>query len=228
MQFRFFSGLLITFLVLCYCPRANVSAHPLDSRVTIPAPIIVAASQDFDGNDGPWSSFEIQVGTPSQNLKVFISTSGYQTLVVVPEGCIASYGADCTNIRGGEFHLNQSSTWVTNTANLSSNIYDLEVDSSLGIYGKAELGFDDITLGWQGSGGPSLQNQTVGGFAAPDFWLGFLGLSARASNFTSFDNPIPSYMQNLRSQNMIPSTSWSYTAGNQYRKDPLHRYCDSN
>jgi hypothetical protein len=117
--------------------------------------------------------------------------------------------------------LNPSSTRVTNIANLSSNIYPLEVDSSLGIYGKLELCFDDITLGWQGGGGPTIQNQIAGGFAAPDFWLGFLGLRAWSSNFISFNNPIPSYMQNLRSKNMILSTSWSYTVDNQYRKGPI-------
>ncbi|KAK0101065.1 hypothetical protein ONS95_012947 [Cadophora gregata] len=47
--------------------------------------------------------------------------------------------------------------------------------------------------------------------------MGLFGLTARPSNFTSFDNPVPSYMENLRNQSMIPSLSWGYTAGNQYR-----------
>lgn len=47
--------------------------------------------------------------------------------------------------------------------------------------------------------------------------MGLLGLTPRSSNFTSFNNPIPSFMQSLQEQSLIPSVSWSYTAGNQYR-----------
>ena len=83
---------------------------------------------------------------------------------------------------------------------------------------KGSFGFDDVTLGWGGSGGPSLKNQTVGGIASKDSYLGQFGLSPRASNFTDFTAPVPSYMENLKAQNMIPSKSWAYTAGNQYRK----------
>jgi hypothetical protein len=93
----------------------------------------------------------------------------------------------------------------------------LEVEVRLGFDSKGEYGFDDITLGYQGSGGPFLSNQTVGGFAAKDFYLSLFGLTPRPTNFSTYDYPIPSFMENLRTNNMIPSTSWSYTAGNQYR-----------
>jgi hypothetical protein len=63
----------------------------------------------------------------------------------------------------------------------------------------------------------TLINQTVGGFAATDTYLGLFGLDPRSSNFTN-SPPIPSYIQNLRNQSLIPSVSWGYTAGNQYRK----------
>ncbi|KAF8862684.1 acid protease [Acephala macrosclerotiorum] len=182
-----------------------------------PSPIVVAASQNWVGNDGLWSSFEIQIGAPAQNLQVFISTSVYQTLVVAPEGCVHSDLSDCAALRGGEFYFNASSTWSKNIGNLSSNIYPLEVAPELGYNGKAELGFDVVTLGWQGAGGPTLDNQTVGAFAAKDTYLGLFGVCPRASNFTTFDNPISSYVQNLRNQSLIPSTSWAYTAGNRYR-----------
>ena len=40
----------------------------------------------------------------------------------------------------------------------------------------------------------------------------------RPSNFSSFNDPILSFMQNLRNEDRIPSTSWAYTAGNRYRE----------
>lgn len=148
-------------------------------------------------------------------------TRSYQTSVIVSEGCIDFSPPNCISSRGGEGHLfnfHQSSTWENNTANVTSNIYPIGVGKALGYHGKAELGFDDVTLGWKGAGGPTLKNQTVAGFASNDSYLGFFGISPRASNFTSMANPIPSYMQNLRQNSMIPSLSWAYTAGNQYRE----------
>jgi hypothetical protein len=113
---------------------------------------------------------------------------------------------------------NESSTWTKNLANLSSNIYPISVAEELGYNGRASVGFDDVTLGWPGSGGPTIKNQTVAGFIYGEFRLGFFGLTPRAANFTSFDDPIPSYIQNLVNQSIIPSATWGYTAGNQYSK----------
>jgi hypothetical protein len=153
-------------------------------------------------------------------LKVFISTSIWQTLVVVKEGCDVT-DSNCPTLRGGEFSLDKSTTWQNNTADLSSNIYPLLVDPQLGYNGRAELGFDVVSLA--GAPGPTtLNNQTVGGFAATDSYLGLFGIDPRSSNFTNYPS-IPSYLQNLQNQSLIPSLSWGYTAGSTYRKTrPSH------
>ena len=53
------------------------------------------------------------------------------------------------------------------------------------------------------------------------FYFGVFGLNPRPTNFTDYNDPAPSYMSNLKAQNLIPSLSWSYTAGNQYRLDEV-------
>ena len=50
-----------------------------------------------------------------------------------------------------------------------------------------------------------------------DFYFGVFGLNPRPTNFTTYNDPVPSYMSNLKEKNIIPSLSWAYTAGNQYR-----------
>ncbi|RDL41501.1 uncharacterized protein BP5553_01480 [Venustampulla echinocandica] len=199
------------------CVSAKTATEIVDKRETAPSPIVIAPSQNWDGNDGSWSSFPFQVGNPAQNVRLFVATASHQTVVVLPEGCIASDPSNCADLRGGEYHTNASSTWFKNTANLTTNIYPLQMGQQLGYTGRAALGSDDITLGWQGAGGPTVKNQTVAGIATKDTYLGLFGLTPRASNFTSFNNPIPSLVQNLKSQSLIPSLSWAYTAGNQYR-----------
>jgi hypothetical protein len=173
-----------------------------------------------DGNDGPWSTFALQIGTPPQTIKVQISTSASQLFAVTPEGCTSGDSLDCKKLRGEFFNYNESSTYSPNLVNKSSSIYGLGLESSLGYTGRGRFGFDDITLGWQGSGGPIIRNHTVAGIATKEFFMGLLGLTPRATNFTNYNNPFPSIMQSLRNQTLIPSSSWGYTAGNQYRKSP--------
>lgn len=105
-------------------------------------------------------------------------------------------------------------------ADPSSNIYDLNLETALGYTGKGRYGFDDITLGYIGGGGLTIKNQTLAAIATKSHFMGLIGLTPRSSNFSSFNHPIPSFLQNLHSRSMIPSLSWAYTAGNQYREIP--------
>lgn len=154
----------------------------------------------------------MQVGTPAQDVRVLISTSGTATWVVVPQGCIDNGPSNCADLRGEEFNPNASSTWEF------KNYYELGLESNLGYTGSGEFGLDKVGLGWQGSGGPVLDHQVVAGIATEDFWLGLFGLTPRPTNFTNFNNPQPSFVETLKNQSLIPSLAWSYTAGASYRK----------
>jgi hypothetical protein len=88
------------------------------------------------------------------------------------------------------------------------------LEERVGLNGDGLYGYETLSLGWTGDNLPSLQHQLVAGIITSDFYLGSLSLSPRPSNFTDFNNPIPSFMQGLRnSSTPIPSLSWSYTAG---------------
>lgn len=185
-----------------------------------PAPIVVTASQDFDGNDGPWSSFAIQVGTPAQTVKVLISTASYQTWVVLPQGCTSKDPSNCESSRGEIFHPDQSRTWIKN--NFTANgTFSFPLESNFGYRRNAEYGYDTLALGWKGSGGSPLQHQVVAGIATKDFYMGLFGVNPRPSNFTNFDETVPSFMSNLKNQSMIPSLAYAYTSGNQYRANKV-------
>ena len=163
-----------------------------------------------DGVDGSWSSFTIQIGTPIQDVRVFISTAISTTWVVVNEGCTVG-DTTCINGRGLLFNPNSSSTWS------QYGFYGLVAEANLGSTGSARYGNDTVGLGIQGSGGPSLSNQVVGAYSIDDFYLGFFGVNPASVNFTQQQQGIASYMTTLKNQNLIPSLSFGYTAGNQYR-----------
>jgi hypothetical protein len=58
-------------------------------------------------------------------------------------------------------------------------------------------GHDTVSLGYPGSGGPTLPSQIVAGIASPDFCLGSFELHPDPSNFTSLNDPQPSFLWTL-------------------------------
>jgi hypothetical protein len=145
-------------------------------------------------------------------LRVLISTASGATWVILPEGCLDGLIRDCINLRGQVFKTNLSTTYQ------HKDLYDLVLESNLGYTGTGSFGFDKLGIGWQGAGGPVEEQQVIAGIATSDFWLGHFGLSPRPTNFSDFNDPKPSFIQTLRNKSLIPSLSWSYTAGAYYRK----------
>ncbi|KXL48222.1 MAG: hypothetical protein FE78DRAFT_142425 [Acidomyces sp. 'richmondensis'] len=188
-------------------------AHGLEARTTtVPAPISFAPDENWDGIDGPWSSFTLRIGTPQQFVRTFVSFQSYQTWAVLPQGCEAAsdYSA-CAQQRGWIYNESASSTFDR------IGIYDLYIEQNLGYEGNAIYGYDTVGLGGEGENGPTIENTTVGGFAVLDFYLGIFGINPKPTNFSSFNEPSPSYMTKLKEQNYIPSISAGYSAGAQYR-----------
>jgi hypothetical protein len=202
---------------------AITSAHALDKALqlfstihsradTLPAPLSIAPDQNWDGIDGKWSTFTLRVGTPPQFVRTFLSFLIYQTWVVLPQGCATASDPDaCTESRGWTFNNETSSTFHY------LDIYSLLIGENLGIKSNGISGYDTVGLGGEGEGGPTLLNTTVTAFASDVYYLGFLGINPKGTNFTSFDNPSPSYMTYLKEQRKIPSVSFGYTAGAHYR-----------
>lgn len=164
-----------------------------------------------DGNDGPWSSFTLQIGFPAQDVRVLVSPATDDTLVVSSAGCVGSSDSKCIDDRGRTFNPNSSTTWQQH------GYYQLSVEPTLGAGIQAVYGNDTVTLGIQGSGGPTLQDQIVAAYVSTDLYVGMFGLNPSSTNFTSTDLNRPSYLSSLKTSNIIPSLSFGYTAGNQYR-----------
>jgi hypothetical protein len=91
-----------------------------------------------EGNDGPWSSFPVRVGTPEQDVRLFPSTAATSTWVIQsPLGCEGwASSADCADTRGGDFSNATSSTWT------DKGVYYLHVEQNLGYNDQGDYGFD--------------------------------------------------------------------------------------
>lgn len=143
-----------------------------------------------------------------------ISTAAYNTWTInEAEGCPNGTIVGCEDSRGTTFLMNESLTWIENskfTLDLEDNLYS---DNPTGYFG-----FDTITLGWQGSGLPTVDHMVIASIATDDYWLGVFGLNPQPTNFTTYNSPQTSFMSALRNNNSIPSLAYGYTAGNQYRR----------
>ena len=181
--------------------------HRVHPRCNLPL-----TDNNRDGPDGPWSSFLLRVGTPAQDVRVLISSASQDTWVVLPSGCGKSDPSTCPDDRGGLFNYNKSSTWSTH------GLYELYNERNLGMNGNGLWGNDTLGLAVQGSGGPTLQNQVIACIVTDNFYLGMFGVNPKPTNYTGLDgDQQDSYMTSLKKQNIIPSTSFGYTAGAPYR-----------
>ncbi|KAK4691133.1 hypothetical protein P7C71_g5803, partial [Lecanoromycetidae sp. Uapishka_2] len=180
------------------------------------APIVVEPSGNFLGDDGAWSTFLITAGTPPQQLEVFASTQVASTWVVSPDGCGINDAPNCTESRGGAYDDTKSSTWN------SKGIFLLGDEINLGYTGPNNIvngtyGYDTLALQRQGVANVSVDHQVLAAIITDDFYVGNLGLSNQAINVSATDSS-PSLLSSLRSQNLIPSASYGYTAGASYQQ----------
>ncbi|SLM40572.1 Aspartic peptidase domain [Lasallia pustulata] len=173
--------------------------------------ISINPSQSWQGNDGPWSTFTLGIGTPAQWVQVLISTTGVQPWVILSQGCTPTDPPTCGKSRGNIFYINQSSTWQ------DEGLYELDLELNLGYTGSGDFGYDTLSLGLLGTGLPNMSHQVIAGIAAKDFYLGSWGISPYPTNLTTLDDPKPSLMSDLKEKNLISSLSYGYTAGAQYR-----------
>lgn len=222
--------LLWTSLTLCSATYVQKNTTNTPGFTLLPGvssvPITVAPDQGFAGIDGAWNTFSLRVGSQQSIANVLVSTASQQIWVVNAEGCVGQYedtstnttvtefSEDCKRSRGYLFNTTVSSTWD------EQGFYSLWVGGNYGPPGIGYYGYDAVGLGIPGEEGPTVDNTTIGTLKHPNFWLGHLGLHPKPTNFSAdllSTPPVPSYMTRLFEQGSIPSLSFGYTAGVQYR-----------
>jgi hypothetical protein len=187
----------------------------------------IPPSQYWEGIDGSWNTFPLRIGTPEQYTRGFISTASQQTWAVYERACLVNQtdpknpeqlvqklDGSCFDSRGRTFNYSTSTSWD------NIGFYQLWLEKNIKRVGNGKYGYEKVGLGYTAPEGPTLDNTTVGVLVTDNFWLGHFGINPKSTNFTAFTDPSPSYMSQLFQKKQIPSVSWGYTAGAQYRKTP--------
>lgn len=108
--------------------------------------------------------------------------------------------------------MNTSSTWKPN------GFWQLGNECNLGISATEYFNTDTVGLGYQCSGGPTLQNQILADIGTEQFYLGTFAVKPKRTNYTGVvEQGQASYITNLQQLNLVPSVSFGYTAGAPYR-----------
>ncbi|KAF1966721.1 acid protease [Bimuria novae-zelandiae CBS 107.79] len=199
----------------------------VNTTSSVGEPRIVQTTGTFDGNDGDWSTFYINVGDKDnngggQNFKILPSTWFGVTLApFTAEWCEDD---ECAQDRGvgtvnGEQYrglaTTNSSTWR------EAGTYDLDLppwwfnstDKPRGYYGLDYLGI--------GPASPKsyvVPKMYVAATTSTDFYLGQFGLGYGTMNLGGAKgNDVDSIIHTFKKTSTIPSSSYGYTAGAKYR-----------
>ncbi|KAJ4406846.1 hypothetical protein N0V91_004276 [Didymella pomorum] len=200
--------------------RADVTTTPL------PRPTVVPPSGDFDGNDGRWSTFFVNINSDSkgvngQNFKVLISTSSPITLVPdKTDGCDET----CAAKRGILSDDKGQPDGVEQTNNRQEQgIYELKQPywwSNDFITGNQSLrgtGYTtNVGLGRSSSQSDVLVNRFAMTYIFKEYFLGYFGLAAGTVEIGP-DATKNTFLQQFRNDDAITSASYGYTAGAAYR-----------
>jgi hypothetical protein len=193
-------------------------------------PVVLSPSGNFDGDDGRWSTFTINVAGDGegkgQNFNVLISTSSPITLV--PAQTDWCYTADCAK-RRGILGLNSLGFVDTPSNEYSkSGLYrlpfeklywwsrDLLLPGGNGTL-DGQWGLTNVGLGGASAQSITIVKQYVAMYYFKDFFLGSLGLSVGSISPTGADRP--TFFSGLTAANdTFPSISYGFTAGASYRE----------
>lgn len=198
----------------------------------IPRPQSLTPSGTFDGDDGRWSTFYINVAGDGngqgQNFRVLISTSSPVTIVPArsswcsTDECAKNRGIMGTSGGGAQalgFDTSNSQTWqplgfyslpVNSTYWFSRDVLLLNRNDTLG----ADWGSTTVGLGMASKQSNTIDKQWVATSLIEDYYLGSLGLSAGEVG----PDKAQTFFSSLASQTeLIPSNSYGYTAGAAYR-----------
>ena len=104
---------------------------------------------------------------------------------------------------------------------------ELNIQDYLDEYDTGDFGYDTLGVGPAGDVIGDVDGQVIAALATKDYDVGLLGVTDYPTNFTAFDDPRPSYLSTLKTDGKIPSLSYAYSAGAQYRMIKLNVFNDS-
>jgi hypothetical protein len=196
-----------------------------------PTPYVLSPSGDWEGNDGRWSTFPINIGddrtnsSNGQNFKVLISTSLGTTLVPQRvDWCTSPTEDECAANRGIGSDGNSQSLGFDDSKSpqwKQVGIYNFPLPEWYNITVEGDpnaiWGEDNVGLGASSPQSFIMPVQYVTQYAISNFFMGSLGLAVGSTGPPGAFRP--NFIENMYGgAHKIASRSFGYTAGAYYRE----------
>jgi hypothetical protein len=166
---------------------------------------------DRDGNDGPWSTFNLQIGEqkqPMQLIRVLPAFHHGHIIAVARDGCPdGQLPKNCSEIRGSVFDYKTTNWWDGNTRLFGNTTSPFPPGGSIGAMGRL-----NTTVIITGESPTKLQSQNILLTQTMDPFVGVVGLAQD-------DNTLVVGQRTFLRTAIQPSSSiqramaFSYTAG---------------
>jgi hypothetical protein len=209
--------------------RANTTPPPFPPR-----PLVLTPSGLYDGDDGKWSTFTINIAGDGdgkgQNFRVLISTSSPITLVPGQTGWCDT--EECAERRGVEGDQALGLDMTTSDTYSFIGLYDLPIlnsfwysrdlllpsSNSSNSAVNGQWGVTNVGLGAASNQSQTMADQYVAVAYLEDFFLGSLGLSMDSIS-PEGATKLSFFARLANAENSpIASHSYGFTAGAKYRK----------
>jgi hypothetical protein len=211
----------------------------LKRDAALPVPFVISESGDFQGIDGNWSTFKLNVGSPAQEFQVLISTVGSVSWIPSyrppDNACPWLFNDypnpdDCDSERGivstlaGEttgFNSSNSNSWTPAGPGDLVLSDDMKINDYYGSnYSTALVWGTDTFLVRSNDGGMLDQDDVAFALNAENvnLFLGSIGLGFGTISFGQSQH-FQTLMQLLSNSSKIPSASWGYAAGAHYERE---------
>ena len=187
-----------------------------------PRPISLEPSGKWNTLDGSWSTFTIDIGISGQRVQVLPSADLSPTLIIetpreagewTERDSFSLPTSSYPHTHNEFFDRHNSTTWREISCSTISKALCLKNADDM-----RSIELDTITLeNTDATAIFELQSQVLGTLSASSSGNNFLSLNYRSGNFNNYDETHPSFLATLKSERLIPSVSWSYTAGAAYR-----------
>ena len=199
---------------------------------TIPFPQIVPTSGKFDGNDGKWSTFLINVnsdkeGQNGQDFRVLPSTTSGLTLLPMKNSWCTT--TECAERRGIIQYGGNQVMGVQDSTNWD-DFLQLEIPLPYWYSGSTDfLNASDPPRGQWGTTNVGLGQSSAQSLVNPGlfaakyqsdaFFMGSFGLSVGEVGTQGATKP--TFLSQFKDLQTIPSASYGYTAGAWYRESSI-------
>ncbi|KAK7532016.1 aspartic peptidase domain-containing protein [Phyllosticta citribraziliensis] len=177
----------------------------------IPA-IPIKETQLFDGPDKSWSTFWLNIGNSTTDIRVLPSTSLSWIVAINSVGC-ENGSEDCQDSRGQFYNPETAAAPLGNVGMGSSTLQEPSINASL---------VSDYVSFPESLKNIHAVSQAIANIGQIEYWVGLFPLNPRTNSVSAISNKYPSLLQTLKNQSQIPSLSWGYTAGANYKSSKVY------